>query len=146
MFDEWSCFLGTLSTDSAGELDVLGHDGHTLGVDGTQVGILKDSNKVSLGCFLEGYECLRLETHSVIHVLGDLLQSVGVLISSLLIKFFGDSFKIADPICTLIFAVIVVMTTFTVLRDTLAILLEGCPQGIEEWKVAGLILMASAWQ
>ena len=43
-----------------------------------------------------------------IHVLGDLLQSIGVLISSLLIKFFGPSFKVADPICTLIFAVIVV--------------------------------------
>ena len=45
---------------------------------------------------------------ALIHVLGDLLQSIGVLISSLLIKFFGESYKIADPICTLIFAVIVV--------------------------------------
>ena len=67
---------------------------------------------------------------ALIHVLGDLLQSVGVLISSLLIKFFGDDFKIADPICTLIFAVIVVITTFAVLRDTLAILLEGTPPGL----------------
>merc|ERR1719397_413562 len=64
---------------------------------------------------------------ALIHVLGDLLQSIGVLISSLLIKFFGESFKIADPICTLIFAVIVICTTFTVLRDTLSILLEGTP-------------------
>ena len=49
---------------------------------------------------------------ALIHVLGDLLQSIGVLISSLLIKFFGESYKIADPICTLIFAVIVVRTIF----------------------------------
>ena len=47
---------------------------------------------------------------ALIHVLGDLLQSIGVLISSLLIKFFGESYKIADPICTLVFAVIVVRT------------------------------------
>jgi len=68
---------------------------------------------------------------ALIHVLGDLLQSIGVLISSLLIKFFGDSFKIADPICTLAFALIVVVTTFSVLRDTLAILLEGTPANIK---------------
>lgn len=64
---------------------------------------------------------------ALIHVLGDLLQSIGVLISSLLIKFFGDSFKLADPICTLLFATIVVMTTLPVLKDTVTILLEGKP-------------------
>jgi len=68
---------------------------------------------------------------ALIHVLGDLLQSIGVLISSLLIKFFGDSCKIADPICTLVFALIVVVTTLTVLKDTLVILLEGTPANIE---------------
>ena len=68
---------------------------------------------------------------AAIHVLGDLLQSIGVLISSVLIKCFGPDFKIADPICTLVFAVIVVVTTFTVLRDTLAILLEGAPPGLK---------------
>jgi len=68
---------------------------------------------------------------ALIHVLGDLLQSIGVLISSLLIKFFGDSFKVADPICTLVFACIVVITTFSVLKDTLAILLEGTPANID---------------
>ena len=33
--------LGTLSADTAGQLDVLGHDGDTLGVDGAQVGVLE---------------------------------------------------------------------------------------------------------
>ena len=37
-------YLSTLSTDTAGQLDVLGHDGHTLGVDGAQVGVLKQTN------------------------------------------------------------------------------------------------------
>jgi hypothetical protein len=36
--------LSTLSTDTAGQLDVLGHDGDTLGMDGTQVGILKQTD------------------------------------------------------------------------------------------------------
>ena len=56
---------------------------------------------------------------ALIHVLGDLLQSIGVLISSLLIKFFGESYKIADPICTLIFAVIVVSG---ILYETLSLI------------------------
>ena len=40
--------LSTLSTDAPGELDVLGHDGHPLGMDGAKVGVLKETNKVSL--------------------------------------------------------------------------------------------------
>lgn len=39
--------LGTLPTDSPGKLDILGHDGDTLSVDGTQVSVFKEPNKVS---------------------------------------------------------------------------------------------------
>ena len=66
---------------------------------------------------------------ALIHVLGDFLQSIGVLISSILIKVNPD-YKIADPICTILFALIVFFTTFTILRDTLRILMEGTPSGI----------------
>ena len=40
--------LGSLSPDSPGELDVLWHDGHTLGVDGAQVGVLEQPDQVGL--------------------------------------------------------------------------------------------------
>ena len=65
---------------------------------------------------------------ALIHVLGDFLQSVGVLISSIIIKV-KPEYKIADPICTILFALIVFMTTLTILRDTLRILMEGSPNG-----------------
>ena len=68
---------------------------------------------------------------ALIHVLGDFLQSIGVLISSLLIKFFGESFKLADPVCTLVFACIVLGTTMPVLKDTVTILLEGTPARLD---------------
>ena len=45
--------LSTFTTDTTGKLDVLWHDGHTLGVDGTQVGILEKTNKVCLASLLE---------------------------------------------------------------------------------------------
>lgn len=63
---------------------------------------------------------------ALIHVFGDFVQSVGVLISSIVIKVNPD-YKIADPICTIIFALIVFMTTITILRDTANILMEGTP-------------------
>ena len=44
--------LRALATDAAGKLNVLGHDGDTLGVDGAQVGVLEEANKVGLGGFL----------------------------------------------------------------------------------------------
>jgi len=65
-------FLSSLSTDSAGQLDVLGHDGHTLGVDGAQVGVLEQTNQVSLGCLLESHDGGRLESQVSLEVLGDL--------------------------------------------------------------------------
>ena len=40
--------LSSLSTDAAGELDVLVHDGDTLGVDGAQVGVLEQTDQVGL--------------------------------------------------------------------------------------------------
>ena len=62
---------GALTTDSAGELHVLGHDGDSLGVDGAEVGVLEDADDVGLGGFLEGQKGLRLEPELVVHVGGD---------------------------------------------------------------------------
>jgi len=45
--------LGPLSSDPPGQLDILWHDGHTLGVDGAQVGVLKQTNQVSLAGLLK---------------------------------------------------------------------------------------------
>ena len=63
--------LSTLSADTAGELDVLGHNGDTLGVDGAQVGVFKESYKVGLGSFLEGHDGRGLESQVSLEVLGN---------------------------------------------------------------------------
>jgi hypothetical protein len=54
-------FLSALASDAAGQLNVLGHDGHALGVDGTQVGILEQTHQVSLGGLLQGQQGGALE-------------------------------------------------------------------------------------
>ena len=63
--------LGSLSSDSTGQLDVLRHDGHTLGVDGAQVGVLEESDQVSLRGFLESHDGRGLESQVSLEVLSD---------------------------------------------------------------------------
>ncbi|NXR08512.1 ZNT8 protein, partial [Semnornis frantzii] len=59
-----------------------------------------------------------------VHAIGDLFQSISVLISALII-FFKPEYKIADPICTFVFSIFVLATTITTLRDILIVLMEG---------------------
>ena len=64
--------LRALATDAAGELDVLRHDGHSLGVDGSQVGVLEKADKVSLSGLLKGKDGRSLEAEIGLEVLGNL--------------------------------------------------------------------------
>ena len=64
--------LGTFTTDTSGQLDVLGHDGHTFGVDGAQVGIFEKTDQVSLASLLESHDGGALESEIGLEVLGDL--------------------------------------------------------------------------
>lgn len=65
-----------------------------------------------------------------IHVLGDLVQSIGVFLAALVI-YFKPTWKIADPICTFLFSVLVLFTTLTILKDILLVLMEGTPKGLD---------------
>ena len=64
--------LGSLSTDPPGQLDVLGHDGDTLGVDGAQVGVLEQPDQVSLTGFLKSHHSRALEPQVSLEVLSNL--------------------------------------------------------------------------
>ena len=64
--------LSTFATDTTGQLDVLWHDGDTLGVDSAQVGVFEETNEVSLGSFLQSHDGGRLEAEISLEVLSDL--------------------------------------------------------------------------
>ena len=64
--------LCMLSPDSSCQQDVLWHDGNSPGMDGTQVGIIKQPDKVCLRCFLETQYRCQLEPQVHLEVLGDL--------------------------------------------------------------------------
>ncbi|XP_037079838.1 zinc transporter 2-like isoform X2 [Pollicipes pollicipes] len=65
-----------------------------------------------------------------IHVIGDFLQSIGVFIAALVI-YFKPGWILVDPICTFVFSVFVLGTTLTILKDTINVLMEGIPKGID---------------
>ena len=64
--------LSPLAADPPGQLDVLGHDGDPLGVDGAQVGVLEETDQVGLAGLLEGHDGGALEPEVSLEVLGDL--------------------------------------------------------------------------
>ncbi|NXY85815.1 ZNT8 protein, partial [Alcedo cyanopectus] len=74
-----------------------------------------------------------------VHALGDLFQSISVLISALII-FFKPEYKIADPICTFVFSFFVLASTITILRDILFVLMEGTSKGLPYNAVKARIL------
>ena len=69
-------------------------------------------------------------TSAYLHVLGDMLMSVGVIIAAFIIYFF-PAWNIADPICTYLFSVIICFTTVPVFKDCILVLLEGTPDQID---------------
>ena len=71
MFCEDAIHLCSLSADSAGQLNVLGHDGDALGVDGAQVGVFEETNKVSLASLLKGHHSGALEAQIGLEILSD---------------------------------------------------------------------------
>ncbi|XP_036290841.1 zinc transporter 3 isoform X1 [Pipistrellus kuhlii] len=64
-----------------------------------------------------------------VHVLGDLLQSLGVLAASILI-YFKPQCKAADPISTFLFSIFALGSTAPTLRDVLRVLMEGAPKNV----------------
>ena len=67
---------------------------------------------------------------SFIHILGDAIQNIGVLIAGIIIYFF-PKYLIADPICTYVFSIIVGFTTINILKDCIFVLMEGSPVDID---------------
>jgi hypothetical protein len=63
--------LSALTTDTTSQLNVLRHDGDTLGVNGAEIGVFKKTDKVGFGSFLEGKDGRRLEAKIVLKVLGN---------------------------------------------------------------------------
>jgi hypothetical protein len=68
---EETMHLAALTTETTSELDVLGLDGDTLGVDGAKVGVLEERDEVGLDGLLKSTNGRRLEAEVRLEVLCD---------------------------------------------------------------------------
>jgi cobalt-zinc-cadmium efflux system protein len=73
-----------------------------------------------------------------LHVLGDLLGSVGAIVASLLIMFFG--WNLADPIASVIVAILIIISGYRVTKESFHILMEDAPTNIDVAKVKDSLL------
>jgi len=67
---------------------------------------------------------------AILHVVGDLLSSVGVVIASVII-YFKPEWWYCDPICTFIFAVLVFSTTLGLFKKCITIIMESTPANVD---------------
>jgi cobalt-zinc-cadmium efflux system protein len=64
-----------------------------------------------------------------LHLLGDSLSSVAVIIGAILIYFFGLYW--IDPIITILIGIYIINVTWTILKQTIDILMQGTPAGLD---------------
>ena len=64
-----------------------------------------------------------------LHVLGDMLGSVGAITAALLIYFFG--WGLADPIASVAVAILIIISGWRVTKESFHVLMEGAPEQIE---------------
>ncbi|QQD82567.1 cation transporter [Bacillus siamensis] len=64
-----------------------------------------------------------------LHVISDMLGSVGAILAAVLIIFFGWGW--ADPLASVIVAVLVLRSGYHVTKDSIHVLMEGTPENID---------------
>ncbi|AYU55776.1 CDF family zinc efflux transporter CzrB [Staphylococcus debuckii] len=73
-----------------------------------------------------------------LHVLGDLLGSVGAIVAALLIWAFN--FTLADPIASMLVSVLLLRSSYGLIKESLTILMEGTPKDINIDEVINTVL------
>ena len=74
---------------------------------------------------------------AMLHVLADLASSAGVVVAGLVMLATGWAY--ADPIAAILIGLLVIASTAGVLRETVGVLLEGAPEGMDAREVGAAI-------
>ena len=75
---------------------------------------------------------------ALLHVIGDALGSVAAIVAGLFIVFAG--WRLADPIASLVIALLICYGALRLLRETTHVLMEGTPQGLDVHDLEATIL------
>lgn len=96
-----------------------GHHGHHHGHSHEELGHSSDSH----GSSHKNSENLNVRA-ALIHVIGDFIQSLGVMIAAVVIYFYPH-LQWIDPVCTFFFSILVLFTTYHIIKDVTNVLMEG---------------------
>lgn len=67
---------------------------------------------------------------ALIHIIGDIIQSIGVVIAAIII-YFKPEWHLADPITTFIFTILCLFTTIPIFKDCCQVLMEATPKNLD---------------
>lgn len=95
-----------------------------------------------LGGHDHGESASRVKTNlnvrsAFLHVLGDLISSLGVIAAAILIRLTSQQW--IDPLVSILIGVIILVSAYRVLRSSLHILIEGVPEGLSIHKIKSSI-------
>ena len=68
-----------------------------------------------------------------LHMLGDALAAFGVVIAGVIVVLTRN--PLADPICSILIGLLILASSWSILRESTNVLLEGVPQGMDMAKV-----------
>jgi cobalt-zinc-cadmium efflux system protein len=75
------------------------------------------------------------------HMLGDAISAAGVVIAGVVVAFTGAS--IADPVVSVLIGILILWSSWGILKESVNVLLEGVPEGMEIDKVQQAICTVS---
>lgn len=123
-------------------LEALERIGQPRSVDSSLMLII---SVIGLGANLLGIYILRDKTKenlnvkgAYLHMLGDLLSSIGVILAALLIFFFN--LIIADSIISIIIGLVIIFGAYRLVDQSIAILLEAAPEHIDMEEVERVLM------
>ena len=115
---------------------------HPVSVDGSAIawtaGVGVVINALTAWLFMKDKDKDLNVKGAYLHMAADTLVSVGVVASGIIITYTGWS--IIDPIIGLGIAVIIIVSTWGLLHDSLRLSLDGVPVGIDAQKIQQLIM------
>ena len=115
---------------------------HPVSVDGSAIawtaGVGVVVNALTASLFMKGKDKDLNVKGAYLHMAADALVSVGVVASGIIIMYTGWS--IIDPIIGLGIAVIIIVSTWGLLHDSLRLSLDGVPVGIDTQQIQQLIV------
>ncbi|WP_321506093.1 cation diffusion facilitator family transporter [uncultured Methanoregula sp.] len=83
---------------------------------------------IAAACMLHGSHDLNVKS-AFLHVIGDTLSSIAVIVAAVWIALTGQT--LIDPVLGILIAGVIIISSFSIMREAFAILLQFAPRGID---------------